>query len=73
MPCLNLLAIDSGAVVGAWTTFSTFSAVAVTLVSRAQYAWAAAHIGLHVAGSLLMAGTGIALARLLIGHHFQSG
>lgn len=39
---------------GGLTTFSTFSAEAVTLMSRAQYAWAAAHIGAHLAGSIVM-------------------
>ncbi|HEX9083009.1 MAG TPA: fluoride efflux transporter CrcB [Holophagaceae bacterium] len=37
---------------GGLTTFSTFSAEAVGLFSRGEIAWALAHIGLHVAGSL---------------------
>jgi CrcB protein len=51
---------------GALTTFSTFSAEAVTLLARAQYAWAVLHIGLHLAGSIVMTVAGIATARLLM-------
>ncbi|PNS08126.1 fluoride efflux transporter CrcB [Solilutibacter silvestris] len=39
---------------GALTTFSTFSAESVTLLQRQMYGWAATHMILHVAGSLLM-------------------
>lgn len=38
---------------GALTTFSTFSAEAVTLLQRQQYGWATAHMALHLAGSLV--------------------
>ena len=51
---------------GALTTFSTFSAEAVTLLARAQYAWAALHIGLHLAGSISMTIAGVAVLRLLV-------
>ena len=51
---------------GALTTFSTFSAEAVTLLQRAQYAWAALHIGLHLAGSIAMTIAGVAMLRLLV-------
>ncbi len=44
---------------GGLTTFSTFSAEAVTLLSRQQYGWAALHISSHVLGSLGMTGLGI--------------
>lgn len=44
---------------GGLTTFSTFSAETVTLLLRAQYAWAAAIIMVHVAGSLAMTIFGI--------------
>jgi CrcB protein len=50
---------------GALTTFSTFSAEAVTLLARAQYAWAALHIGLHLVGSIAMTVAGIATLRFL--------
>ena len=50
---------------GGLTTFSTFSAEAVTLLSREQYGWAAAHIGAHLAGSLMMTILGIATVRAL--------
>jgi len=39
---------------GSLTTFSTFSAEAVTLLSRQQFAWALVLIGTHLAGSLVM-------------------
>lgn len=53
---------------GALTTFSTFSAEAVTLLLREQYGWAVAHIGAHLAGSLLMTLTGIGIVRLITRH-----
>jgi fluoride exporter len=52
---------------GALTTFSTFSAETVALLSRTQYAWAAGLVVAHVTGSLLMTGAGILLVRSLIG------
>lgn len=50
---------------GGLTTFSTFSAEAVTLFSRQQYAWAAAHVSLHLLGSLAMTGLGILTVNLI--------
>jgi fluoride exporter len=44
---------------GSLTTFSTFSAEAVTLLARQQYAWALALISAHLAGSLAMTVVGI--------------
>jgi CrcB protein len=44
---------------GGLTTFSTFSAEVVTLLSRQQYGWVAAHVSLHLLGSLIMTGLGI--------------
>lgn len=63
-PTMRLL-ITTG-FLGALTTFSTFSAEAVALLSRAQYAWAAALVVVHVSGSLLLTGAGLLLARALI-------
>jgi fluoride exporter len=51
---------------GSLTTFSTFSAEASTLISRDQYGWAAAHVGAHLAGSLLLTFAGIATMRLIL-------
>lgn len=50
---------------GALTTFSTFSAEAVTLLARGQYFWAICHITSHLAGSLMMTVLGIATSRRL--------
>lgn len=50
---------------GGLTTFSTFSAEAVTLLSRGEYGWASLHLLSHVAGSLLMTGLGLLTVQLL--------
>lgn len=50
---------------GGLTTFSTFSAEAVTLISRAEYSWALAHTALHLGGSLVMTALGILTVSLL--------
>ncbi|MEZ0245478.1 MAG: fluoride efflux transporter CrcB [Methylophilaceae bacterium] len=50
---------------GGLTTFSTFSVEAVTLLSRQQYGWVAAHIALHLLGSLAMTGLGILTVNLI--------
>jgi crcB protein len=52
---------------GGLTTFSTFSAEAFGLLARQQYGWAAAHMGLHLAGSLAATGLGFATLRVLRG------
>jgi fluoride exporter len=52
---------------GALTTFSTFSAEAVTLLQRQQFGWAAAHMLLHLAGSLLATVLGMWTLRLVKG------
>lgn len=52
---------------GAFTTMSTFSAESVTLFMRHQYLVGAAHIGLHAAGSILMALLGVLAARAIAG------
>lgn len=46
-------------VLGALTTFSTFSAEVVALIQRAEYGWAVGAASIHVFGSLLMTGLGI--------------
>ena len=51
---------------GGLTTFSTFSAEAVGLLSRHEYGWAAALIIAHLAGSLTMTVLGIATVRSAI-------
>lgn len=50
---------------GGLTTFSTFSAEAVHLLSRQDYGWAAALIAVHVTGSIVMTFLGIATVRAL--------
>ncbi|HTD90720.1 MAG TPA: fluoride efflux transporter CrcB [Burkholderiales bacterium] len=51
---------------GGLTTFSTFSAEAVGLLQRGQYAWALGLIGAHLLGSLAMTLLGIAVVRFFI-------
>lgn len=50
---------------GALTTFSTFSAETVTLLLRGQYGWSMAIISTHLGGSLLMTVLGIQTMKLL--------
>ena len=50
---------------GGLTTFSTFSAEIVTLVSRGQVPWAIAAATAHLAGSLALTALGIATVRAL--------
>lgn len=52
---------------GGLTTFSTFSAEAVTLLSRGQYGWAMTHMLVHVLGSLAMTGLGILTVQMIRG------
>ena len=51
---------------GGLTTFSTFSAEATTLLTRAQYGWTAALVAAHVAGSILLTLAGLALAQFIL-------
>ncbi len=48
---------------GALTTFSTFSAEALTLMQQDRWAWALLHSGLHLVGSLGLAAAGMATAQ----------
>lgn len=50
---------------GGLTTFSSYSAEAVGLLSRAQYLWATVLISGHVVGSIAMTVLGIATVRAL--------
>ncbi len=50
---------------GGLTTFSTFSAEAVTLLARAQYAWAGMLIGAHLLGSIIATVLGILTIKAL--------
>ena len=50
---------------GGLTTFSTFSAEAVTLLTKGQYGWATTHILVHLLGSLAMTGLGLLTVQLL--------
>jgi fluoride exporter len=64
MPTEARLLITTG-FLGGLTTFSTFSAEAVTLLSRQQYGWAAAHVSSHLLGSLAMTVLGILTINLI--------
>src|SRR5499426_2086151 len=59
------LAIITG-FLGALTTYSTFSAAAVTLLARGQFGWAALHSFSHLAGSLAMTALGLVAFRALV-------
>jgi CrcB protein len=52
---------------GGLTTFSTFSAEIMTLMMQQRYIWALGGIAIHVVGSLLMLGLGMATWGLLRG------
>lgn len=52
---------------GALTTFSTFSAEAVSLLHTARYGWFFAHTAMHLFGSLCMTVLGLETVRLLRG------
>ncbi len=51
---------------GGLTTFSTFSAEAVHLLTRGEYAWAATHILTHLGGSLLMTLLGLLTVKAFV-------
>lgn len=50
---------------GALTTFSAFSAEAVTLLGRGAWLWFIAHVGAHLVGALTMTALGIATVQWL--------
>jgi fluoride exporter len=52
---------------GALTTFSTFSAEAVGLLSRGELGWAFAHSAIHLFGSLIATFAGIATLKMIQG------
>ncbi|SNS28061.1 CrcB protein [Noviherbaspirillum humi] len=56
-PEWRLLAVTG--FLGGLTTFSTFSAEALVLLQRGDYVPALAHIGLHLAGSILLCLAGL--------------
>lgn len=64
-PEIRLFAVTG--LLGGLTTFSTFSAEAVNLLTRGQYGWAATHILVHVLGSLAMTGMGLLTVHLIRG------
>ncbi|HZF17842.1 MAG TPA: fluoride efflux transporter CrcB [Steroidobacteraceae bacterium] len=51
---------------GAFTTFSAFSAETMALILRADYGWALATAAAHLLGSLLMTGAGIFMVRMIL-------
>jgi CrcB protein len=63
-PELRLLVVTG--FMGGLTTFSTFSAEVVTLLSRGQFGWALATAGVHLFGSLALTALGILTVRWLL-------
>lgn len=51
---------------GGLTTFSTFSAEAVHLLTRGEFAWAGAHMATHLAGSLGMTILGLWTVKVFV-------
>jgi len=64
LPAEARLLVTTG-FLGGLTTFSTFSAEVVTLLTRREYLWGSIAVGAHVMGSLAMTILGIALSRSL--------
>jgi CrcB protein len=62
-PELRLLIITG--FLGGLTTFSTFSAEVVTLISEGELAWALAAASLHLFGSLLLTAAGMYVVNML--------
>ena len=62
-PEIRLFAVTG--FLGGLTTFSTFSSEAVGLLARGQSGWALAHVGAHLAGSLVFTFLGIQTVRAL--------
>jgi len=60
-PALRLFVVTG--LLGALTTFSSFSAESVALLMRGNYGWALAHSGAHLLGSLALTALGIATYR----------
>jgi CrcB protein len=54
-------------VLGGLTTFSTFSAEAMLLLQRGDYAWALGHSALHLVGSIAFCIAGFASYRAIAG------
>ncbi|HCX34041.1 MAG TPA: fluoride efflux transporter CrcB [Rhodocyclaceae bacterium] len=63
-PELRLLVITG--FLGGLTTFSTFSTEVVTLLGRAQFGWALATAGVHLAGSLALTAMGMLTVRWML-------
>jgi CrcB protein len=51
---------------GGLTTFSTFSAEAVGLLTRGEVFWALVHMGLHLGGSLLLTWLGMLTVKAIL-------
>ena len=64
-PALRLL-MTTG-FLGGLTTFSAFSGEAATLITRGEYGWSVALIGVHVVGSIAMTLAGLALTTAILG------
>jgi CrcB protein len=54
---------------GGLTTFSTFSAESTGLLLRQQYGWFAAHVAVHVVGSICLTVVGLMITRGVLRHY----
>ncbi|HJW73220.1 MAG TPA: fluoride efflux transporter CrcB [Geothrix sp.] len=63
-PTLRLFMITG--FLGGLTTFSTFSAEAVVLITRGESAWAVVHVGGHLFGSLLLTWAGMLTVKAIL-------
>ena len=52
---------------GGLTTFSSFSAEVVTMITKEEYLWALGTASVHLLGSLLLTGVGMYCVKLVLG------
>lgn len=68
---LELRLLTTTGLVGGLSTYSTFSAEAVTLLVSGHYGWFAAHIALHLIGTLALTLLGIYVMHLFFHERYR--